>query len=264
MKNTILILAFVCFGAFIHAQATFSLKLTEVSNDGVNYVVSIAMQMNDNTTEQLKLGSSSLQFSFPEEALSAPVLHSSILESSLVYLNPTVTTPKRGQCSFNIELAVPNTGIEIAQSPSWTNLGEISFTIENPYQISPLTWSYNGGTTQTVVFLDDEATQIYWGDEEGSVVTGISERPISSSEQLFVFPNPNNGEELHVLANVANEASVTLEITDQLGKVVYSENYISHQNSEKEIKLNRKLESGIYFVNLIHLNGKSCRKFVVE
>jgi hypothetical protein len=71
-----------------------------------------------------------------------------------------VTAPLDGWASYNIEyngadgagVIIPTTGIAI---------GTIAFTIENSALTSDLEWLYNGGTTQTVVYDDDNATQLF-------------------------------------------------------------------------------------------------------
>lgn len=148
------LLFFTLFLININAQ-TFCLQFVEISNDGTNHIVEIqAMGSAD-----FKLGSSNLQFGYNTAAINTPVYESSLLAPPF-YQIPTVTTPASGQTSFNIELAFAGFGTTISSS-SWTPLGQISFSIVDAAQSTNYTWSYIGGTTQTVVFLDDEATQIF-------------------------------------------------------------------------------------------------------
>jgi len=162
MKKIIfLITLLLSIASQVNAQTTFGLKIEEISNDGSSYIISLKMQMFGDDSSVFQLGSSSLQFTFPNNALSNPVLESTTLESPLPYFTPTVTVPLIDQCSFNIELAIPDLGMDIAAAPAWTELGRINFTIDNINQLVPLTWSYNGGTTQTVIYLDDEIVQIF-------------------------------------------------------------------------------------------------------
>ncbi len=138
------------------AAQTFCLRLSEVSNNGSNYVVRIEIQ----GAQSFNLGSSNLQWSFNSGAVQDPVLLSSPLAPPL-YQVPTVTTQGGTEASFNIELGFPGFGTSIAAFPAWTELGTVAFAITDPGNIGLMEWSYNGGTTQTVVFLDDEATQIF-------------------------------------------------------------------------------------------------------
>ena len=260
MKNIILLVFLFGFGIVVQAQTTFGLRLTEVSNDGINYVVKIEMQMNGVDVDEFKLGSSSLQFSFSDDELSSPVLQSTTLDSSFPYFTPTVTTPKPGECSFNIELAIPSTGIEIAEAPNWTPLGEVSFTIVNSSLITPLSWSYNGGTTETVVFIDDEATQIFMA--EGNTVS-IEENNINNS--ISIFPNPCLGESLMVSLNFKTSQEIQIEVVDNLGRIIYSQEFwTTDQLTKNELIFGQKLSSGLYFVNITGETEKTSTKFVVE
>ncbi len=137
---------------------TFCLQLTEVSNNGSNLVVKIEMQ----GSAVFNLGSSNLQFSYNTGGLSNPTLESSPLGVPY-YQPPGVTIPALGEASFNLELAFPGIlpGATIAQEPDWTEIGQINFEIANPNETSGMVWSYNGGTTETIVFLDDDDTQIF-------------------------------------------------------------------------------------------------------
>lgn len=250
----------ICFGMILQAQTTFDMQITEISNDGVNYVVKIEMQMNGDNVQDLKLGSSSFQFKFPNEALSSPVLQSTTLPSSFPYFEPTVTTPRINECSFNVELSTPGTGVAIAQAPAWTTLGEISFTIENPSLITPMIWSYNGGTTETVVFIDDEETQIF--REEGAV--SITEM-LDNNTSFSVFPNPSSGESLMINLDLSSGETAIIEVVDNLGKIVYSKDYSKNNQSEKiEINFSNKLVSGIYSINVKNEKDIISSKFIVE
>lgn len=179
--SSLLILGFVQ----LNSQTTFGLKIQEISNDGSNYIISLQMQMMGDSPEDFQLGSSSLQFTFPNNALSNPIIQSTTLTSPFPYFVPSVTVPLIDQCSFNIELASPDGGATIATAPAWTELGQINFTIDNAAQMVPLTWSYNGGTTQTVVYLDDEIVQIFAENPNEDFL--LFEPLQASSNPVFTF-----------------------------------------------------------------------------
>ncbi len=256
MKKTSTIIALILIGYSAIAQTTFGLKLSEISNDGTNYVVEIALQMQGDTPENFKLGSSSFQFEFPNEALSNPVLASSNLESPMPYFEPTVTTPLPNLCSFNVELMAPNLSeMMIAQAPEWTVIGSVHFTVTEPNNMEPLAWMYNGSTTQTVVYLDDESTQIFLTDEDEShlVVEELSDVSIEEQavdHQLTIYPNPMTTETVLTLSEeLSNQPDLFLEMTNNLGQVVQSQHIAANQ---KTIVLQRKnLPGGIYHLQLI-------------
>ncbi len=117
------------------------------------------------------LGSSNLQFGFNTAGLSTPVLVSHTLTP--LYAVPTLTMPAAGQASLNIQLFVPNMGITI--NTTNTLLATAKFTIINPALTSNLIWSYNGGTTQTVVFnAPQPATQLFATSNNVTCLQGLS------------------------------------------------------------------------------------------
>lgn len=169
MKKTISYIALFLFSySLVMGQTTFCLNVTEVSNDGTNYIIKIEMQGN----EAFKLGSSNLQFSFNNAGLSSPVLESSPLAPPY-YQVPTVTEPLPGVASFNIELGFENYGVEMARTPDWTEIGQVKFNIDDASETAGLVWNYTGGTTGTVVYLDDEATQIFATSSDESCLIGL-------------------------------------------------------------------------------------------
>lgn len=263
MKNLVLLIMVMCLGSFVaQAETTFDVRLTEVSNDGTNYVVKIEMQMFGEDPSVFKLGSTAIQFDFPQEALSNPVLHSHVFGDSFFYLEPTVTTPKLGECSFNIELSIPNMGIEISTGDEWVELGEISFTVNDFAAYAPLNIIYNGGTTKTVVFLDDESTQIYRG---AASTVNIEEADIIA-QNLVAYPNPNNGQYINIeMNNIGVNQKVVIEIADALGKVVYSEVVTTNEKVLiQKVKFDQTLVDGVYSINLMIDENTITKKFVVK
>ena len=84
-----------------------------------------------------------------------------------------MTLPVAGQASFNIKLNVPTLGITINTTNTW--LATVKFSIINPAFNSNLAWSYNGGTTQTVVFNDLEmADQLFASADDMVCLAGLT------------------------------------------------------------------------------------------
>ncbi len=261
MKNLVLIIMAVCFGAFTtQAETTFDVRLSEVSNDGNTYVTKIEMRMFGDNPSDFKLGSTSVQFKFPNEALSHPQILSHVFENSFFYIEPTVTQPFPGEVSFNIELAIPNMGITIPTGDEWITLGEISFTIDDMAKFVTPTLLYTGGSTKTVVFLDDESTQIYKG-------IGV-DTPLGSSSSLEIeaYPNPNTGEAITVeLIGNNTKQKMVIEISEMTGRVVYSSEDIQVENSTlKKVNFDQQLTSGVYSINILMENKTLVKTFVVE
>ncbi|MEL7002494.1 MAG: T9SS type A sorting domain-containing protein [Bacteroidota bacterium] len=146
---------------YLYGQPTFCLQLTPVSNTSTELIVAIEIQ-GDNA---FNLGSSNFQFSFDNIAFSDPTLESHYLTEMFgpftVYEIPTVTTPRANEVSFNVELVATNVGDEMSGPSNWTRIGDIKFIKTGMSVTQPFVWSYNGGTTETVVYLHNESTQIF-------------------------------------------------------------------------------------------------------
>jgi hypothetical protein len=89
----------------------------------------------------------------------------------------------------------------------------------------------------------------------------------SNDFQLNVFPVPASTY-INISANVADEmdgSDVTVEFVDMLGKVIYSEiNNLNEGFLNKRLELPSEMNSGIYFVRLIHNQKQYTSKFIVE
>lgn len=148
------LLAVVSLSSITYSQS-FCLQFVEISNNGSNYVVELQMAGN----ADFNLGTSNLEFTYNTAGLANPVFVSSPLNFATGYQIPTVTRPNPGSASFNIELAFVGFGTTIGTG--FTPVGQISFDILDQDQTSGLVWSYTGGTTQTVVFLNDNDMQLF-------------------------------------------------------------------------------------------------------
>lgn len=149
---------FICLLLCVSAygQPSFCLRLVQIDNDGNSLVMKLEIQGD----VSFKLGSSNLQFSYNDEAIDKPIIESTPLAPPF-YQVPTLTVPSKNQLSFNIELGFAGFGATMAGSGAWTEIARVRFDIIDFTKINEMTWTYNGGTTATVVFLDDEATQIF-------------------------------------------------------------------------------------------------------
>ncbi len=158
---------------------TFCLNLEVVSNTATELIV--AVQVNGSAAFQL--GSSNLLFEFDNVALSNPVLEENGLSQPPSYFLPTVTTPKVDEVSFNIVLGFPGFSDAMSGPLGWTEVGKIKFTKTGMPITIPFSWLYNGGTTETVAFVDDaQVTQIY--ATELSCLQGI---PVSALPVTYLY-----------------------------------------------------------------------------
>ncbi|MEO0683514.1 MAG: T9SS type A sorting domain-containing protein [Cyanobacteria bacterium J06649_11] len=175
------------------SQTTFCLRLAVTTDNALELIVALEIQ----GSEAFNLGNSNLQFSFDNNALTNPTLHSHTLTRIPfpIYEIPTVTTPQPGEASFNIELNLPNFGDEISGLTGWTEVGQIRFEKTGMTQTEGMFWSYNGGTTETVLFLHDQATQIF--ATETGCLSGIAAGTLPVTLLSFTASPKNKTSVLH-------------------------------------------------------------------
>ena len=143
------------------AQPTFHLRFETVTANGVDYEVDIYMA----GSAEFDLGSSNLQFTYDNTDMDNPTIsagEATDLTSSPFY-SVTATRPASNKASLNINLfsAFLNPKVAIPSYPTWTKLARLHFDILDPTATTNLQWTYNGLTTETVVFIGDESTQIF-------------------------------------------------------------------------------------------------------
>ncbi len=133
---------------------TFSLKLETGSNNASHHQIEVYVALSSLG----KLGSSNFQFTFEKTKLSTPTLASHQLTSA--HYEVSLTQPSSNTVSLNVVLAVDGNGDQILVAPNWFHLATINFEkLSN--EAPTLNWLYNGGSTKTVAFLDNNHTQIY-------------------------------------------------------------------------------------------------------
>lgn len=245
MKNLLSFGLALLLGVSLNAQS-YCLQLTPVSNDGENLILKISMQGDI----PFNLGTSNLQFGFSDEALGTPVLHQSEMAPP-VYFNPTVTMPLDAQCSFNIELAFPDTGIEIAGYPGWTELGLVKFSILNSAVDYDLSWTYNGGTTETVAFLDDETTMFFAAADDCLSVDGVTAiEELDFFQDLSLYPNPTI-DQVNLSYFLNEPADVAYTMYDALSRVLLEGN-VDQKSGEQKLTFDvKEFTAGQYMITLV-------------
>ena len=166
MRKSILLALAILLPILLIAQQEFCLKLEVVEGNASTVAVGVFAQ---GTGTAFKLGTSNLQFSFDGNSLENPRLAQSYLPEEVVtpfgtftiYLTPTVTEPRPGEVSLNIELIQSGAGQVIDVEPGFFRIADIIFDRALNTADDPMAWIYDGGTTGTVLFLDDNATQIF-------------------------------------------------------------------------------------------------------
>ncbi|MBK6833970.1 MAG: T9SS type A sorting domain-containing protein [Bacteroidetes bacterium] len=89
-------------------------------------------------------------------------------------------------------------------------------------------------------------------------VNSIGLTNTSFSSSIKVFPNPNNGNFTIDLGSI--EESVSVKITDVLGKQISVENF----SRSKNLNINLNEPAGVYFVTITNKDNKFARIKVVK
>ena len=134
---------------------TFALKFEEITKNGTDYEVDIFIAFSNSG----ELGTSNLQFTYTNATINNPTLTSHNLTDSSYSVSVTELTVNKA--SLNIVTVTDDFGDAITVSPAWTNIGRIHFDVIDAAGTANLTWSYKGGSTETIVFLENNTTQIY-------------------------------------------------------------------------------------------------------
>ncbi len=178
-KNTYLAFLMLILPNLINAQA-FKLKHEVITNDGNILEVDVLASF----TISGKLGSSNLVFSYNTDGLTNPQLISHNL--TIPFYTFTLTKPASNKVSLNPILNITHSGDPIAVIGNWTTIARIRFDVVDASECSELQWLYNGGTTETIIFKDDQITQIS-ADE----LMNLNSCPLPV--ELAYFEAQNNG-----------------------------------------------------------------------
>ena len=93
------------------------------------------------------------------------------------YQFTTVTNPTVNTFSINVELGFIGFGTTIPAAPGYFEIAKVKLNKMVPNApAGDMEWVYTGGTTGTVAFLDDEATQIF--ATTPSCLVGLSTAPL--------------------------------------------------------------------------------------
>ena len=154
MRNIILATICIFIGHYLAIGQTFCLNFAEVSNTGTEYTVDLQIA----GSAPFGLGTSNFEFTYNNNGLANPTLVSTAIPTP-TFKDPTLTTfPATNRVSFNVEL---NLAPGFSVGNAFASMARVKFDIIDAQELSGLAWRYNGGTTATVVFLDDDFTSLY-------------------------------------------------------------------------------------------------------
>lgn len=106
--------------------------------------------------------------------------------------------------------------------------------------------------------LSNNTCSVINGPSVNCAASGITENQ-SITLETSIWPNPTNGK-IYISALVADKAPVSLNVINQLGEVILTEEYLN--NGKKELSL-EKYPSGIYFIRIKSGNATETKKVIL-
>ncbi len=255
----------ILFTFFLSNQKSFAYpsvngRFQVISQDSLHYI--IELQINTNTSPDT-LGCSTIIFNFDSSSISFPALPLKDVDYEFINFqdanyNSTITRPLPNQIWINIESLFSNKGTIVAQSPAWTNIAKLSFSIRKANGSSKLIWQTNNANW-AIYGLDN--TNIWeneiWSNENSiftadGITNGYQDDMIPNKFNLFQnFPNPFNPSTT-IKFSIPFHSHVSILLYDILGKklrVLLDEDKLAGTYS-----INFKAEnmsSGIYMYGII-------------
>jgi len=186
-------------------------------------------------------------------------------------------TAKKGTVDLDVEFTPSVTSINKGESVTFTNGTNGGFIgVPETYQ-----WTFNGGTptastdTNPVVQYNtsgefDVQLIVNRGGQIDTLTkpllikvafdVGVKEQ---AGNQILVSPNPSNGT-FKLAFNVANSFVSDLYISNQAGKIVYSESNLSISNNLTKTIKTYGLPSGEYFLTVQNGDKKLVKKIIIN
>ena len=152
MKKLITIFTLILiFTTSIIAQ-TYNLQFVVVNNSGTNGG-NFDVKIQIDGSSSFKLGASNIAFNFNSTGLDSPPLLQAFTFLPPNYGSMTVTNPLTGVASINIPFSQTDEAFatSVSQSPSWTDVATVRFTILNSSLTSQLTFR-SADPSPTVVY----------------------------------------------------------------------------------------------------------------
>ena len=165
MKQFFLSWIGLCFFSTVlwgQTPTQYNLSFDNAGFAGNTFCVEIYLSFNQSN----KLGSSNLVLDFDKSIISNPILISDNISDPPIYFVPTVTMPGDERASLNIELGIPGFGDPIGAPGDQRLIANLCFDYPVTGQLVTLTW-YENASAGTVVYLDDEMTQLNPGTLQG-------------------------------------------------------------------------------------------------
>ncbi len=185
-----------------------------------------------------------------------------------------------------------NKGVSVAQvddvvSPStYTNFGSGAFTTNitsighdwKTFDLATNSWKI---VLDTLYFVSDKSGSIwklrflsFGGSSTGDFVftkeklqtasVGLGETQVAPKLNVSVYPNPSSGSEVMLLLSADNESSVTIELRDARGSVVFSDYREIRRGISSEHLTTQHLSAGVYFLRCHAGSYSSVQKLIIQ
>jgi hypothetical protein len=184
--------------------------------------------------------------------------------------------------SENTEFLTCNGYIHYKEKPLYT----ITIVAENgTVTMDPPGGAYNEGTQVTLTAVPDEGYEFasWSGDASGvtspKVINVKNDRTIHANFQLStsvndeefigtgiqVYPNPFDGEELHIKLNNTWDKSVFVSILDMHGRLIdKTESHVNNKNIVWQTSAWNSLKKGVYFIRVSDKNKVSNVMLIIK
>ena len=113
------------------------------------------------------------------------------------------------------------------------------------------TYIYDKSQLSVVGFLQqDNDKAVLQACESKTIVTGITESPVTTASRVNVYPNPMNDAAM-VSFQLSDRSNVSLQVINALGQTVISNEFGTMNSGEQSVELNTSsLNPGLYFLNI--------------
>lgn len=156
-----------------------------------------------------------------------------------------------------------NPGI-IGSNPSLTNLDSTgNLIIQNDYRqvIVSVLCDWLGGDTATIAATELED----WTDDKLAIInpnaTSIKDSGSGLAAEVDIYPNPI-GDELQFVTSVNSAQSLSIQVSDMTGRVVYENELAMMQGSNQRTINASTWAEGVYQLRLSNASGQLVKQFV--
>lgn len=202
--------------------------------------------------------------------------------ASLLRSNYLIATPVAGSTNAcgAINYTYEFTPIDACGGTSTGLATEHTTALPNPYlglgvlpiQPNPGSWririrpnfSYGNGTygpSQDILVANTAASSML---PEGEISDATVKTDVSVSAKAAIYPNPSNGDILNINITDVAEEVVFVKIVNQMGQLIYNNQFVVDGNLNTTISFDQDLASGLYMVEFHIGNNVMTERLIVQ